>query len=137
MLFSNAASKKIAVMQLLTNCSENPYKTPVKKFIPSKVEVAVVNLLKVNSFTGMFYRFSAQGEETVTGKQLQNSLLLMIYIRRSLLTRRLFLETVFKATIFCSVALIMFLFCSVALIMFLFCYKDTSLNLFYIQRMLN
>ena len=86
-----------------------------------------MNLLKVNSFTGMFYRFSVQGEETVTGKQLQNSLLLMIYIRRSLLTRRLFLETVFKATIFCSVALIMFLFC----------YKDTSLNLFYIQRMLN
>ena len=31
MLFSKAASKKIAVMSLLTNCGENPYKTPVKK----------------------------------------------------------------------------------------------------------
>ena len=58
MLFSNAASKKIAVMQLLTNCGENPNKTPVKKFIPSKVEAAVVNLLKVNYFTGIFYRLS-------------------------------------------------------------------------------
>ena len=29
-------------MQLLTNCGENPYKTPVKKLIPSKVEAVVL-----------------------------------------------------------------------------------------------
>ena len=55
---------------MLTNCGGNPYKISVKKFIPSKVEAAVVNLLKVNLFTGIFYRFLPQGEETVTGEQL-------------------------------------------------------------------
>ena len=65
-----------------------------------------MNLLKVNLFTGIFYRFSPQDEETVTGEQLQNRLFLMIYIKRSVLTRRMFRETVFKATIFCSVTLI-------------------------------
>ena len=81
MRFSNAASEKIVVMQLLTNCGDNPYKTPVKKLNLSKVEAADVNLLKVNSVTGIFYRFLPQWEETVTGEQLQNRLLLMIYIK--------------------------------------------------------
>ena len=35
-------STKVAVMQLLTNCGENPYKTPVKKHISSKVVAVVV-----------------------------------------------------------------------------------------------
>ena len=38
MLFSKAASENIAVI----NCGENPYKTPVKKSISSKVEAVVL-----------------------------------------------------------------------------------------------
>ena len=42
MLFLKTTTTKIAVMQLLTNCGENPYKTPVKKLISSKVEAVVL-----------------------------------------------------------------------------------------------
>ena len=35
---------------------------------------AVVNILKVNSFTGIFYRFSPQREETVTEQVVANDL---------------------------------------------------------------
>ena len=97
-------------MQLLTNCGENSYKTVVKKLNNSP------NLLKVNSFKGIFLQiFTSSGGEAV---RLQNILLLVIYIKRTLPARGVLRDIVFKATVFCSVTLIMFLFC----------YKDTSLN---------
>ena len=42
MIFSKTASKKIAVMQLLDNCGEYPYKTPVKKLVSNKFEAVVL-----------------------------------------------------------------------------------------------
>ena len=42
MLFLKTTSKKIAVIYLLTNCRENPYKTPVKKLISRKMQTAVL-----------------------------------------------------------------------------------------------
>ena len=42
MLGLKAVSKKVAVMQLLTNCGENPYKTPVNEFISSKFKAVVL-----------------------------------------------------------------------------------------------
>ena len=69
------------------------------KLISSKFETSSVNLLKVNSLA----EISTSGEGETTA--LQNSLLLMIYIKRILLTRGLFRDFVFKAVIFCSVIL--------------------------------
>ena len=42
MMFLKTTIAKIAVMQLLTNYGENPYKTPVKNLISSNMEAAVL-----------------------------------------------------------------------------------------------
>ena len=42
MLFLKTSIKKIAVMQLLTNYGENPYKKTVKKLISSNMEAVVL-----------------------------------------------------------------------------------------------
>ena len=42
MIFLKTTIAKIAVMQLLTNYGENPYKTPVEKVISSNMEVVVL-----------------------------------------------------------------------------------------------
>ena len=81
-----------------------------------------VNLLKLSSPACMFlYIFTTGGEEIVIS---QNSLLLIIYIKAIEFTsaeKKTVKNTVFKATIFCFVILIMFLFC----------YKDTNLKLLF------
>ena len=42
MVFLKTTIKKIALMELLTNYGENPYKAPVKKLISSNMEAVVL-----------------------------------------------------------------------------------------------
>ena len=105
-------------MQLLT-----VVRILIRSSFPAKLRLQFSKFTKSELLYRYFLQISTSGGgETAT---LRNSLLL-IYIKRAVLTRGLFSGTVFKSTILCSVTLIMFLFC----------YKDKNLIFFYIQRIL-